>query len=177
MSVCSKKRRSLRCTSMGGDDCHRCLGFILCSLLRYFIQPRQHAKLYIRFVWPRVGRPPRGFVFLIGWAHALAEGSRLISLLCAAINSPSWRWQWLGSLLVMLLCNLMFRHGYHVSICLCILPDSVRNFLRPGCCSMIHRHARLACGYYRFLSVVSYVLWRILWLRDPPCSTRTRWSC
>ncbi|CAE7393822.1 unnamed protein product [Symbiodinium sp. CCMP2592] len=80
-------------------------------------------NLYVRLVWPRAGDEQRivwgdhqaPVTFLIGWAHAIAEGSRLISLLCAAINSPGWRWQWLGSLLIMMLCNLIFRHGYHAS--------------------------------------------------------------
>eukprot|EP00439_Symbiodinium_sp_Y106_P038486 s1668_g4.t1 len=79
--------------------------------------------LYVKLLWPRAGDEKRivwgdhqGLVtFLIGWSHAIAEGSRLVSLLCAAIGSPGWRWQWLGSLLIMMLCNLVFRHGYHAA--------------------------------------------------------------
>ena len=133
-------------------------------------------RMYVKLVWPRAGDEQfivwgdknSAITVLIGWAHAIAEGSRLISLLCAAVRSPSWKWQWLLSLLIMILNNWVVRHGYHLSAAIRVLPRRLHGWLKVGGCAFVHRHARLHCGYYRFIAVGCYMAWRLLWLGATP---------
>ncbi|CAE7620644.1 nhaD [Symbiodinium microadriaticum] len=132
-------------------------------------------SFYTKLVWPRAGNEAAvvwgdqssNATGLLGLAHAFAEGSRLVSLLCVAARSPTWHWQWFANVILMLITNLAVRHGYHVSACVRVLPRVGRR-LKPSCFAILHRHGRLMCGYYRFVAIGSYVLWRILWLGATP---------
>ena len=56
------------------------------------------------------------------------------------------------------------RHGYHVSAAAYVLRTRLLAFHRPGCNAMVHRHSRVSCGYFRFIAVGAYMLYRLVWL-------------
>ena len=136
---------------------------------------------YTKLVWPRAGDQPAVVwgdqnsiaTVLLAWAHSMAEGSRLVCLLCAAARSTSWYWGWFANVALMIFCNLSVRHGYHVSALVRVLPWAARS-LKPCCFALILRQARFMCGYYRFLAIGTYALWRVFWLgAEPLFNTQT----
>ena len=132
-------------------------------------------RAYMKLVWPRAGdqkrivygdqHPP--VLMMINWAHSLCEGTRLVSLISVAARSPEWRWDWLGSVLVLFVNNLFVRHGYQLTLWTTVLPQKLQKSVCLGCYGMIHRHARVSCGYHRFVLFASYVIFRLSWLGSP----------
>ncbi|CAE7809971.1 CPX1 [Symbiodinium sp. CCMP2592] len=134
-------------------------------------------NVYLRLVWPRafadqllvvLADQNTAITVLIAFTHAVAESTRLTSLLSAAAQSEGWNWQWIVSLLIMLSTNVAVRHGYHVSLFCRVLPEHMHKWVRPGCCSMIHRHGRVVCGYFRFIPYISYVAFRLVGFSGEP---------
>ena len=89
--------------------------------------------VYTKLIWPRAGDAKRivyGDQHLLvsmmaSWAHSLSEGTRLVSLISVAVRSPGWRWDWLGSVLLILACNLAVRHGYQLTLYSKVLPKRI----------------------------------------------------
>ncbi|CAE7223108.1 unnamed protein product [Symbiodinium natans] len=91
------------------------------------------------------------------FAGSCPKGTRLVSLISVAVRSSEWRWDWLGSVLVLIVNNLVVRHDYQLTLYTKVLPQKLQKPFQLGCYAMIHRHARVSCGYHRFVCFTAYL--------------------
>ena len=132
-------------------------------------------RVYTKLAWARAvdqkhaiyGDQHAPVTMMISWAHSLSEGTRLVSLISVAVRSSEWRWDWLGSVLVLLVNNLVVRHGYQLTLYTKVLPQKLQKPFQLGCYAMIHRHARVSCGYHRFVCFTAYAIFRLVWVGSP----------